>query len=163
MTEPLQDDPFSKPPGSGPWVEPAQPKAPPTPPGYATPPPGYPPSGYSAPQQPGYPPAGYNSYGYAPQKKPKTWMNIVSLCAVGGALCIPLLANIAGIVFGHLGVRAADRGEADNRGLGMAGLILNYIFAILWLVGIIAYIVFIVWAINECSTNPYGDFCGGTY
>lgn len=185
MTETPQDDPFSKPLGTGPWADPAQPKAPPTPqgyaapppgyaappPGYATPPPtapaaptqpGYPPPGYSAPQQPGYPPAAYGTYGYAPQKKPKTWMNIVSLCAVGAALFIPLLANIAGIVFGHLGVRAADRGEADNRGVGMAGLILNYVFAVLWLLGIIAYIVFIAWAINECSTNPNGDFCGGT-
>jgi hypothetical protein len=90
-------------------------------------------------------------------------MNIVSLCAVGAGLVIPFFANVAGIVFGHLGRRAAKRGEADYAGMGLAGLILNYIFAILWVLGVIAYIAFVAWVINECSTNPNGDFCGGSY
>ena len=47
--------------------------------------------------------------------------------------------------------------------MGLAGLILNYIAAILWILAIIAYIVFIAWAINECATNPTGDFCGSSY
>ena len=162
MTEPTAGDPFATPPGG----RPAEPAAPPS---YSPPVPppaqqAYPPAqqGYPPAQQ-GYPaPEGYYPYGYPPQKKPKSWMNIVSLSAVGAGLFIPFLANVAGIVFGHMGRRAAKRGEADYAGVGLAGLILNYIATILWILGIIAYIVFIVWAVTECSNDPYGDFCGGT-
>ena len=146
MTEPTAGDPFAVPPG-------ARPIPPPPQQGYPAPPP---PQGYSAPE-------GYYPYGSPPQRKPKSWMNIVSLSAVGAGLFIPFLANVAGIVFGHLGRKASKRGEADYAGVGLAGLILNYIAAILWVLGIIAYIAFIVWAINECSTNPTGDFCGSDY
>jgi amino acid transporter len=89
-------------------------------------------------------------------------MNIVSLCAVGAGLVMPIVANIAGIVFGHLGARASKRGEADYRGVGLAGLILNYIFAILGVLGIIAYVIFIVWAIRDCANNPNGSFCSSS-
>jgi hypothetical protein len=160
MTQSTAGDPFATPPGG-------RPAAPATPPGYAATPA---PQPYPAQQQP-YPPApqaypapdGYYPYGgYAPQKKPKSWMNVVSLAAVGGGLIIPLLANIAGIVFGHLGRRAAKRGEADYRGVGLAGLILNYVAIVLWVLGIIAYIVFIVWALSECTNNPNSSFCSGS-
>ena len=131
MTEPTAGDPFAIPPGGRP--------APP------------PPQGFAAPE-------GYYPYGYPPQKKPKSWMNIVSLSAVGVGFVFPLIANVAGIVFGHLGVRAAKRGEADYRGVGLAGLIINYIAAILWVLGIIAYIAIVAWAISESSTYPNSDF-----
>jgi hypothetical protein len=143
MTEPTAGDPFATPPGGRP-AAPASPQAYPVPP-----------QAYPAPD-------GYYPYGYPPQKKPKSWMNIVSLCAVAGGFIIPFFANIAGIVFGHLGRRAAKRGEADYAGVGLAGLILNYIAVVLWILGIIAYIVFIVWAINDCSNNPNSSFCSGS-
>ena len=150
MTEPTAGDPFATPPG-GRRAAPASPQA------YPPAPQAYPP----APQ--GYPaPDGSYPYGYAPQKKPKSWMNIVSLSAVGAGLVIPLFANVAGIVFGHLGRRAAKRGEADYRGVGLAGLILNYIAAVLWILGIIAYIVFIVWAVSDCTNNPGSSFCSSS-
>lgn len=173
MTEPTSGDPFATPPGG----RPAAPASPPSyspagpPPGYAAPQQAYPPAQQGYPQaqqgypqvQQGYPaPDGYYPYGYPPQKKPKSWMNIVSLSAVGAGLFIPFVANVAGIVFGHMGRRAAKRGEADYAGVGLAGLILNYIATILWILGIIAYIVFVAWAITECSNDPYGDFCGGS-
>jgi lysylphosphatidylglycerol synthetase-like protein (DUF2156 family) len=108
-------------------------------------------------------PEGYYPYGYPPQKKPKSWMNIVSLSAVGAGIFIPFFANVAGIVFGHLGRGAAKRGEADYEGVGLAGLILNYIAAILWILAIIAYFAFIAWVFNECATNPNGEFCSSSY
>ena len=150
MTEPTAGDPFAVPPG-------ARPAPPPPQQGYPAPPPGYSgsPQGQAAPE-------GYYPYGYPPQRKPKSWMNIVSLSAVGAGIFIPFLANVAGIVFGHLGRKAAKRGEADYAGVGLAGLILNYIAAILWVLGIIAYIAFIVWMVSECSTNPNSDFCSGS-
>jgi hypothetical protein len=145
MTEPTVGDPFATPPGG-------RPAAPASPQGYSAPP---------APQA--YPPPdGYYPYGYPPQKKSKSWMNIVSLSAVGGGFIIWFFANVAGIVFGHLGRRAAKRGEADYAGVGLAGLILNYIAVILWILGGIAYIVFIFWAVSECDSNPTGSFCSSS-
>jgi hypothetical protein len=141
MTEPTPGDPFAVPPGARPTPPPAQP-------GHPAPPP---PQGYATPE-------GYYPYGYPPQGKPKSWMNIVSLCAVGAGFFIPFLANVAGIVFGHLGVRAAKRGEADYRGVGLAGLIINYVAAFLWILGIIAYIAFFAWAISESNNYPNSDF-----
>lgn len=141
MTEPTAGDPFAVPPG-------AKATPPPAPQSYpATPPP----QGYTTPE-------GYYPYGYPPQTKPKSWMNIVSLCAVGVGLFIPFLANVAGIVFGHLGTRAAKRGEADYHGVGLAGLIINYVAAVLWVLGTIAYIAFFAWAFSESSTYPNGNF-----
>jgi hypothetical protein len=91
-------------------------------------------------------------------------MNIVALSAVGGGLILPFVANIAGIVFGHLGRRAAKRGEADYAGVGLAGLIINYVAVILWILGIIAYIVLVVWAVSNsnCANNPNSSFCSGS-
>ncbi len=164
MTEPTAGDPFATPPGGRP-AAPATPSGyPPAPQAYPPAPQAYPlaPQGYPAPA-PGYPaPDGYYPYGYPAQKKPKSWMNIVSLCAVGGGLFIPFFANIAGIVFGHLGRRAAKRGEADYAGVGLAGLILNYFFAVLCILGIIAYIAFFAWAISDCTNNPDSSFCSGS-
>ncbi len=94
-------------------------------------------------------------YGYGTAAKTKSWMNVVSLVAVGVSLFMPVVANIAGIVFGHMGIRAADRGEADYRGVGLAGLILNYVIGALMILGVIAYIAFIVWAMSTWGSGPY--------
>ncbi|MGC4174655.1 DUF4190 domain-containing protein [Demequina sp.] len=108
-------------------------------PGY--PPPGYPPPGYP---QPGYapPPPGY----YPGQSKPKTWMNWVAL-GCGIAAIFTCISGIAAIVFGHMGLSASKRGEADARGAAIAGLVLGY----LSVVGIIAYFGFIIWAATSGS------------
>ncbi|GEM_PF-3707913 len=51
----------------------------------------------------------------------KTWMNIT-------AFVLSLLGiGLGAVVFGHLGVAAANRGEADSRGLGIAALVLGYL------------------------------------
>ncbi|MGC4174654.1 DUF4190 domain-containing protein [Demequina sp.] len=66
------------------------------------------------------PPAPPQAYG-APNPTPNTWMNIVALVtALLGMVIVP-------IIFGHLGVKAANEGKADLKGLGLAGLIIGYI------------------------------------
>jgi len=95
-----------------------------------------------------------------PTVSSKTWMNIVALIAPFVSFIIPG-SNIAGIVFGHLGIRAADRGEAEHRGLGRAGLIVSYVVTALWILGIIAYVVVVVWFVNECNSNPGSCDSGG--
>jgi len=149
MTQPTAGDPFATPPRGAP-------AAPSSPPGYSAPPPPAAPQPYPPAPQPYGAPEGYYPYGYPPQKKPKSWMNIVALSAVAGTLFFPFLANVAGIVFGHLGRRAAKRGEADYAGVGLAGLIVNYFVAVLCILGFIAYILFFVWAISQSSTYPNG-------
>lgn len=88
--------------------------------------------------------------------KPKTWMNVVAIIAPFAGFIIPG-SPIAAIVFGHLGVRAADRGEADQRGLGLAGMILGYVFTALGIIAIVLYLMFVVWAVSSCfGTDPSG-------
>lgn len=85
------------------------------------------PGPYAAP--PGVP-YGAAPYGYAPRPSyPKTWMNIVAL--VTGLMCFGVVA----VIFGHLGVNAANRGEAEHKGMGAAGLILGY-------VGVVFYVIY---------------------
>ncbi len=125
----MSSDPFASPGGAyepQPSAQPAEPlqSAPTSQPApqAATPPPAAQPLQYGAPMS-------------APSAtKPKTWMNIAAL------VCSLVGISLAGIILGHLGVRAADRGEADNRGLGLAGLIIGYIGIALTLIVIIAII-----------------------
>lgn len=73
-------------------------------------------------QQPAQPQYGYGAPAYAAPAAPtKNWMGITSL--VTSLLGISLL----GIIFGHLGMSAAKKGEADNKGLAIAGLVLGYL------------------------------------
>ena len=106
----------------------ASPAAPMAPPPMAPPPAApaqYAPTGYATPPQPAY---------AAPESKPNTWMNIVSfVTALLGMAIVP-------IIFGHLGVSASNKGKADLKGLGIAGLIIGYLEVVFWLL-IIALII----------------------
>lgn len=73
----------------------------------------------------------------------KNWMNIVSLVLSLLGLLTGITA-IVGIVFGHLGMQAARRGEADNGDMGLAGLITGYVILGLQLLVALAYVAFMV-------------------
>jgi len=117
------------------------------------------------PQQPApvAPPASPNPYAAmppAPYPQPfpqsslaqsKNWMNIVSLVLSLAGLVTGITA-IVGIVFGHLGTQAARRGEADNGGMGLAGLITGYVILSLQLLFVIAYVAFIVVVVAAAGT-----------
>lgn len=111
------------------------------PPSYIPPPPGYvpPPPGYAPPhiqQNPAfstfaYPPAPPTGYAYAANpyavNTSGNWMGIASLVLslaslFFGITCIP------GVILGHMGLSAAKRGTANNRGLALAGVIIGWIF-----------------------------------
>ena len=56
-------------------------------------------------------------------------MNWVAFgCGLGG-LATCGFTSLFAIVFGHLGISAAKRGEADYRGAGITGLVLGYLIA----------------------------------
>ncbi|MEU7062982.1 DUF4190 domain-containing protein [Streptomyces sp. NPDC046161] len=105
------------------------PPTPPARPGYPTQPvygaqPGYAPPGY-----PGYAPPGYPGYTGYPHPRPSNGFGITAL--VLGVLAIvacptmigSVMFGITAVVFGALGRGKARRGEADNGGVALAGLI----------------------------------------
>lgn len=122
-----------------------------------------PPADYSAPpqyaQMPQYAPPGYGPQPvYKNPAEAKNWMNITSLALSLSGLVLGVTA-IAGIVFGHLGLAAVKRGEANNRSLGLAGLIVGYVLTCLFLLAIIAYFVFVVFLISECGGDDPASWC----
>lgn len=162
----MTDDPFATPPRQG-GMRPAEPMgsdaasgATPPAPGSAPPsftpqPDGHdsppevagptPPAPPAPPMAPGSPAPQYSAYPPAANPYPKTWMNITALVTslVG--------IGLAGIIFGHLGVAAAKRGEAQYRGAGIAGFVLGYLQV---LAAIIAVGLFVVaFAQGTTTTN----------
>ncbi|MGW6392705.1 DUF4190 domain-containing protein [Streptomyces sp. NPDC055103] len=148
---------------------PVAPGGPATTPGYgypaATPPAGaygYPPA-VSAPAPPtsayAYPSYGAG-YGQPPGwQQPANGMGITSMVlgiiAVAG-FCLYGLGVILGIlalIFGIIGMKKAGRGEATNRGMALAGVILGSI-------GIVVsgvFLGFMIWAIAQDSTSYDSD------
>ena len=128
-------DPFASSKERAGWSGTAQPvpPAPPLPPGSpgaAVPPPPLaypsanpPPGGYVSPPSP---PGTWGA------SNGKNWMGIVSL--ILGLTCFA--SGIIGAIFGHLGLSACARGEANNRGIALAGVIVNYVMLALGLVGL---------------------------
>jgi hypothetical protein len=51
---------------------------------------------------------------------------------------------IGGIVLGHMGLAAAKRGEASNRGVALAGTVIGWVFAGLTVLAIVGLVLFIL-------------------
>ncbi len=102
---------------------------------------------YGAAAYPPAPPAGYMyAANYNTANTSKNWMGIVALVL---SLLTPafVITFIPGIVFGHLGLSAVKRGEANNRGLALAGVIIGWVFAGLGL-------LFVVFAVIGIMMDP---------
>ena len=122
---------------------------------------GYPVSGPNPYQVSGggyqaYPPVGYQvpGYGMGPNPTSANALGIVSL--VLGILSIPLgccsffglIMPVPAIICGILGMRKADQGQANNKGMAIAGLICGS-------VGLIISLIIIVLGVIGTITNPY--------
>ncbi|GAA2517561.1 DUF4190 domain-containing protein [Streptomyces gobitricini] len=144
-------------PAPGPYGYPA-----PTPPagtyGYPAP---VPPAGaYGYPGYPGY--GGYGQTGWQPA--PANGMGVTALvlgivsmvffCVWG----LGVIAGILALVFGILGRKKAQRGEADNHGVALAGIILGA-------VGIVVsgvFLAFLIWAVTTSEGgSDHQDQRGG--
>ncbi|MFE0644737.1 DUF4190 domain-containing protein [Streptomyces sp. NPDC058877] len=108
--------------------------------------PGY---GYPGYGQPGYGQPGYGQPGW--QQPPSNGMGtaamVIGIVAVAG-FCLYGLGGILGIlavIFGIIGLKKAGRGEATNRGMAIAGIVLGAI-------GIVVSAVFlslVIWAVSQ--------------
>ncbi|WP_366179820.1 DUF4190 domain-containing protein [Actinomyces timonensis] len=92
--------------------------------------------GNGMPQYPGggapqYPEQGVNPYGmpngFGPNPTEKNWMGITALVCGCLILLCGILTGIPAIVFGAMGISAAGRGEATNKGMAIAGLVLGVV------------------------------------
>lgn len=142
------EDPFTQvPDGSQPPPRPETPQAPPSQPGY-TAAPQYGQQQYAqqqyAQQQYAYPAAGPNP------ATAKNWMGITAL-VLSLASIITGITAIGGIIFGHMSIAAAKRGEADNGGMGRAGMIIGYIFVVLGILLTIGMFWLFGVFVAECS------------
>jgi len=80
----------------------------------------------AAPYSP--PPAAVPQAYANPNPTPNTWMNIVAfVTSLLGLAIVP-------IIFGHIGVSQANKGRAELKGLGIAGLVIGYITLAFWIV-----------------------------
>jgi hypothetical protein len=102
--------------------------------GYVPPPPGYapPPSAqapaYSTAPYPPAPPTGYaHAANYDAANTSGNWMGIASLVLSLSSVLFGITC-LGGITFGHMGLSAANKGKADNRGLAPAGVIIGWVF-----------------------------------
>lgn len=134
------------PPPSAPGQGDPQAPTPPAPPSqsYSAPPA----PGYGAPAQGHHPPApGYGAppAGYAPVAPARTNpLAIAALATACGGVIIWILAPIAGAIMGHIALRQIKRTGENGRGMALAGVLVGWILGGLQLIGVVAYVIFII-------------------
>lgn len=121
---PPEGNPYQPPSGETPGAVP-----PPPPPSYGATPPPPPPPAYGQPPAYGGAPMAYA----APQNGQGTTALVTGIL---GLLCCGILSIVA-IITGRKGMQLADAGQANNRGMAQAGMILGWVGVALWVVGII--------------------------
>ena len=104
--------------------------------------PSYPQPGYGYPAPgPAYPPPASGPYGsgYAPLNSyPKNKYGVAALVlGIVSLIACGFVTGILAVIFGALSRQAVTRGEADNGGLGLAGIILGAIGTIGSIIGLI--------------------------
>lgn len=105
---------------------------------------GYPPSGYPYPQPapgqyPGYPPPGV---GRTPKNGAGIAALVVAVAGIVTALSVVggILLGIVAVVLGFIGRGRAKRGEADNGGVALAGVVLGALAVVAGIGCIFVYI-----------------------
>jgi hypothetical protein len=110
-----------------------------------------PPSG-AYPPPGGYPPpAPYPPPGMYPPPNRTNGMALASLiCSIAG-LATCALSSIVGLILGVIALGQIKKTGEEGRGMALAGVIVGGVVTALMVVGIILYVVFIVWAVSESS------------
>lgn len=117
--------------------------------GYPAPASAYPSYGAGAYGQPGYGQPGWGQP--APSNGMGTASMVLGIIAVAG-FCLwgfGALLGILALVFGIIGLKKAGRGEATNRGMAIAGVVLGGVGI---LIGA-AFLALMIWSINHADTS----------
>jgi len=80
-----------------------------------------------------------------PAPRQTSTLAVIALVAgILGWTLLPFLGSLGGIIFGHMarGEIRRSNGQLDGDGLAVTGLVLGWINVGLWIVGIIAFIMF---------------------
>jgi peptidyl-prolyl cis-trans isomerase B (cyclophilin B) len=101
------------------------------------------------------PPPGF----YPPAYPPPRQTNSMAVVALVGALVFAPL----GIVFGHIALSQIRRSDEDGKGLAIAGLVIGYIFTVLFLLVIVFWLAMLVVFANEIHKLPSTPSTYGTY
>ena len=127
-----------------------QPYGQPPAPGYGAPPPAYG-QPAAAPPYPGagqYPPApAYGAYPAPPYGSyatpyAKNHFGVISLVlAIASFFTLGFLVAIPAVILGNMGRRAADEGQADNRSLSTAGIVIGWVNIVLSALAIVVVII----------------------
>lgn len=88
----------------------------------------------------------------------KNWLNITALVLTLAGFLTGITA-LPGVILGHMGLRAAKRGEADNRGLGIAAVIIGYIILVFVTIVIVGLVWLYGWLWNECGGDDPANWC----
>ncbi|MDX2564198.1 DUF4190 domain-containing protein [Streptomyces sp. TX20-6-3] len=121
-------------------------------PSAVTPPPAPTSSGYGYPGYPapgGYP--GQTGWQQSPSNGMGTTSMVLGIIAVAG-FCMYGLGVVLGIlalIFGIIGIKKCGRGEATNRGMAVAGIVLGAIGTLVSAV----FLGFLIWAISQDSSS----------
>jgi hypothetical protein len=102
--------------------------------------------------QPYQPPPIYVQQPYAYVRPPDQGMAVASLvCSlIGLVMCFPA---ILGIIFGHIALSKAKRGEAGGQGMAQAGMIIGYVVTGLWLIPLLLWFLFVVLAVGAAGIS----------
>lgn len=93
-------------------------------------------------------------YGYGgPQ--PTNTMAIVSLvCSIIGVFTCGV-TSVVGVVFGHVAMSQIKRTGEEGRGMAITGLILGYVFTLLWVFAILAYFGLLAMLMADLNSFDY--------
>jgi hypothetical protein len=91
----------------------------------------------------------------APARKSKNGLGVAALvCGIVGLVLPIALPAVAAVICGHMGVAAAKRGEADNKGMSVAGLVLGYVGVALVLVLVFFGLLALAGALVDYRPEP---------
>ena len=123
------------------------PPAPPVSQGYPATPPAH---GYPANSYPAAP--GYGSY---PAPAKTNTLAIVSLVsAIVGFVLIPFIPSVVAVITGHMSLGQVKKTGEQGRGLALAGTIVGWVGAGLWILTFIALLAFLPLFITMIENSP---------
>jgi peptidyl-prolyl cis-trans isomerase B (cyclophilin B) len=96
---------------------------------------------------------------YPPMYPPPRQTNAMAIGALVSAFFFPPL----GIVLGHIALSHIRRSGEEGHGMAVAGLVIGYVHTALWLLVIVAYVIFFAWFATEIDKMPSTRTTFGTY